>query len=60
MSNELKPCPFCGGKGYVICGSSYTFGFPAYSVECEKCGTVGAVKGSKQEAVEAWNGRAYE
>ena len=58
MSSELRPCPFCGGEGCVICGSSFEFGFPSYAVECEKCGTVGIVKASEQEAIEAWNTRA--
>ena len=58
MADELKPCPFCGGEGCVICGSSFEFGFPSYAVECEKCGTVGIVKASEQEAIEAWNTRA--
>ena len=58
MSIELKTCPFCGGEGYVICGSSFEHGFPSYAVECEKCGTVGIVKASEQEAIEAWNTRS--
>lgn len=58
MAEEIKPCPFCDGKGYVICGSSFKFGFTSYAVECEKCGAVGAVKASEQEAIETWNTRA--
>ena len=58
MAELIKPCPFCDGKGYVICGSSFKFGFPSYTVECEKCGTVGIIKASEQEAIEAWNTRA--
>lgn len=36
MAEELKPCPFCGGKAKVkgICGSESVYAF----VYCQKCG----------------------
>ena len=50
--DELKPCPFCGGKANAfICGRIFV-------VECESCGTSSDGFDSKKEAVEAWNRRA--
>lgn len=61
MSEELKPCPFCGGKAY--------FEDPGetddYGVSCEKCGAFvifgndGCTQ-SKKEAAAGWNKRAQE
>lgn len=69
---KLKPCPFCGADAilYLI---PYGSSQPLYSIECTVCSakigrskeTYQASKGllhftSEQEAVEAWNKRAYE
>ena len=51
---ELKPCPFCGGKATAyICGRIFV-------VECESCGTSSDGFDSKKEAVEAWNRRTEQ
>ncbi len=50
MENELKPCPFCGGK--ALCTNPTT-----WMAWCTKCGAVGPWKLTYQEAIEAWNGR---
>lgn len=53
-SNELKPCPFCGGE-------AHTYRNNFWWVACERanhgCVTMGAFL-SEEEAVAAWNGRA--
>ena len=64
---ELKPCPFCGGKGKLH--KYRTFNQEEYGirdkfyVECEECeeGKNKDLKMSrwgKEEAIEAWNRRA--
>lgn len=63
MSEELKPCPFCGGKAvievielhrHIICK------MPVYKggafIECTECGC--AISGETEtEATEKWNRR---
>lgn len=49
MSNELEPCPFCGGRP--------RFEDNWYSVACVRCGADGPA-GKPEEAIEAWNTRA--
>lgn len=65
MSEELKPCPFCGGKAvieviephrHIICK------MPVYKggafIECTECGC--AISGETEtEATEKWNRRYY-
>lgn len=50
MSEELKPCPFCGGEAQT--GKSYS-GF--YSVECMNCGMQSGYYDTESEAITAWN-----
>lgn len=67
--DELKPCPFCGGRAEIVIGdyNSWTEG---YAVECSHCClTLGAygrlgetyqwmcVYENKADAVDAWNRR---
>lgn len=56
MNKELKPCPFCGGKGileYNITGGYY--------VKCLKCGAktgeFDPIADGSRPAIEAWNMR---
>lgn len=53
MSEELKPCPFCGSSR--ISFSSHQIGI---AVGCDSCGAVSEIKGSKEQCAEAWNRRA--
>lgn len=70
MTNELKPCPFCGGEAHVVEGmySSYQEG---YAVRCRHCALTLGASGrlgecyewsccyeTEAEAIEAWNTRA--
>jgi len=53
MSNELKPCPFCGSEKVFI--NDEVLGF---LVECKECCTEGPYSHEKQEAIDRWNQRA--
>lgn len=57
MSEELKPCPFCGGKGslawdWLSCQRHYDF------IRCQNCGArTGDFLCDKDKAIAAWNTR---
>lgn len=53
MSNDLKPCPFCGGKASMRLYYSGRFG-----VECDECRVRGRVFDDDSDAAEMWNTRA--
>lgn len=53
MSNELKPCPFCGFQHPITIES----GGRVY-VECPLCGAETSSRETEEEAIEAWNTRA--
>ena len=68
MSEELKPCPFCGGKVNitdVISPRLYTnIKDTAYYVFCASCDLLlgfdmdfGGQFATEQEAIKAWNRR---
>lgn len=52
MSEELKPCPFCGGDANTIGERNW------WDVECVYCGvrTTNEYE-SEEKAIEAWNTR---
>ena len=52
MSEELKPCPFCGGKNMRIWNTSRPW------VSCDDCLANTAYGETKEEAIEQWNRRA--
>lgn len=52
MNEELKPCPFCGGKNIHIWDISTPY------VSCDDCFTNTACGETKEEAIKNWNGRA--
>lgn len=60
MAEELKPCPFCGGKAEIHSDGA----FWKFHVECAnvKCGgTTGTVPTKTvASAIKAWNTRAGE
>ena len=47
---ELKKCPFCGGKAIL-----YAAGIPY--VRCDNCGTQTTAYQTPDEAISAWNRR---
>lgn len=50
MSNELKPCPFCGGEARLI-------GHYPYSITCCNCRATTVICNTPDDAIDAWNGR---
>lgn len=63
--DELKPCPFCGGKAKLITHRNYaTNGHADYYVECGTDGCTmclgGICFGCAEEAIEAWNRRTSD
>lgn len=54
MSEELKPCPFCGGEAMVwpsLTGLTY-------HVSCCKCYANNNYRSTEAKAIDAWNHRA--
>lgn len=55
MSEQLKPCPFCGGEAALLCTDN------GWLVQCWQCwaymGTSGLGFDTSEKAVEAWNRR---
>lgn len=59
MSEELKPCPFCGGKNIIVGGNECAFdGSMGYIVECVECEASTGWCKTEFDATEAWNCRA--
>ena len=57
---EMKPCPFCGHKGFVEVHTFHALA-PTYGVVCLKCGAhTSPWYYSEAKAVEAWNRRIGE
>jgi Lar family restriction alleviation protein len=54
MSDELKPCPFCG----EIEINTSSNGMDSEFAVCENCGAEGPSKGTRFDAIGAWNRRA--
>lgn len=55
MSNELKPCPFCGGEAAFGANSCQGFEY----VRCVSCkARTWSCYNTKEQAAEAWNTRA--
>lgn len=57
MKDNLKPCPFCGGK--AECKTNYMFGRShGHFVFCTKCSiTQDRVYATKTYAIKKWNRR---
>ena len=53
-NNELKPCPFCGGKPKLFKHQLHDFVY--YFVHCEDC-CDNPPKSTGQEAIDHWNTR---
>jgi len=66
MTDELKPCPFCGGIAVVKCISDISRpGTDDWWVSCSICRVErpstrkSEIVGTRDEAIAAWNRRAY-
>ena len=59
MNNELLPCPFCGGAGFIQCEDHRMQSRPPiYIGECDRCGmSLGDWHKSEADAIAAWNRR---
>ena len=53
MSEELKPCPFCGATFLGVQPGGWW-------VWCENCGAEGPAKHTREESIAAWNRRVKE
>lgn len=53
MSDELKPCPFCGGEAKCEIQDGEMF----YFVECVDCGNATCGWVYESRAIEKWNAR---
>ena len=51
---ELKPCPFCGGRNIDI---RQEYACSGWEAVCEDCGVV-FYRNTYKEALQAWNSRA--
>ena len=66
MSDELRPCPFCGGKARVFVidkteglRTMYDFARPYHRIVCQGgCGCIMGDFGNRQEAIDHWNRRS--
>ena len=64
MTNDLKPCPFCGGEAIIKMAAQLTL--PCVYVKCSKCGvctdgiTISAEYCANDKASGAWNRRASD
>ena len=55
--NELKPCPFCGGKADFEEIERY-YGDISWTVMCTQCGArIGVHSVDKNDVAEEWNRR---
>lgn len=66
MSEELKLCPFCGGKVDFVFINHYTLASRRYDFICKDCGAqismfakvkYKSAEMCDKEAIEAWNRR---
>ena len=55
-SEELKSCPFCGGKAGIFTG--YSGCEKVYRVECTRCRGRSRENELKSTVIRAWNRRA--
>lgn len=53
MTEELKPCPFCGGEAYLDDDGWF-------QVICENCRACVRLENNRSDAVAAWNRRVLD
>ena len=54
---DLKPCPFCGGKTIEIEFAPVSCEYYPYYCYCSYCGGSGGRRKTIEKAVKAWNRR---
>lgn len=52
MTDALKPCPFCGGRGELWAAMGETW------IACTECGAIGNMTPRQETTIAAWNRRA--
>jgi len=52
MMNELKPCPFCGGKAKCL-----TNDHPMFQIGCPVCNIYSGILYEESQAITLWNTR---
>lgn len=57
MSDELKPCPFCGSEATMQDTEDWS-PYSRWMVRCTECGMDTGGRESKSAAISAWNARA--
>ena len=62
MSEKLKPCPFCGGRGKLRRWHGFMFfvflhGRTYYSVRCNSCDCETVSSTDRQFVIDRWNRR---
>lgn len=57
MSEELLPCPFCGGEAVL---HHYYYKECAYWVQCDACRVSTLAYLDKEYVIRAWNTRVQE
>jgi Lar family restriction alleviation protein len=55
---KLEPCPFCGGDAEV--SMVQMTGVIRYYCYCQKCGTIGKMRRTAEDACLSWNLRRVE
>lgn len=56
---DLRPCPFCGGEAAIYEPLATSLWFVCCS-NGDMCSTCGPDRGTRSEAIEAWNSRAND
>lgn len=59
MTEQLKPCPFCGSEAELRFSEGES-GKRYYWIPCKKCSCCQTIFDTPQEAVSAWNNRPIE
>ena len=54
-SEELKPCPFCGGEAEIV--EDRLYGEDYYAGRCRSCAATSIFEFTKEEAMTEWNRR---
>lgn len=60
MNETLKPCPFCGGVGYLDSIIDLETTAREYVIVCGACTAQARWATTKADAIDAWNMRAVE
>jgi Lar family restriction alleviation protein len=68
VDNELKPCPFCGGKAVIMHVEPHTHILATFIpdcigshfIECTGCTCALSSDNDREEAIAAWNKRSGE